>query len=57
MISNTDLVKAKTKFTELIQVLTKKEWNRLGVFISSPFYNKQQKHFRGRKPKKCIKLI
>ncbi len=43
MISNTDLIKAKTKFTELIKILTKKEWKKLGDFIRSPFYNKQKK--------------
>lgn len=43
MISNTDLIKAKTKFTELIKILTKKEWNKLGDYINSPFVNKQKK--------------
>lgn len=43
MISNTDLIKAKTKFTELIKILTKKEWNKFGDYINSPIVNKQKK--------------
>jgi len=46
MIANTDLIKAKTKFTELIQTLSKKEWRRLGDFVNSPFHNKKEKQIQ-----------